>query len=115
MLLNHHKIELALYHDRCGFCMTVVCAVFRKPCETYIHLYLLVKVYFYLLIFTHAIHLEFTKDLISTSFLLGFRQFASKKCLFSKMMSDNAIMFKGTSHEMIPPIKAVSHAKTPSV
>ena len=46
---------------------------------------------------TRALHLELTRDLSASSFLQAFRRFTARRGLPSKMQSDNAKTFKGSS------------------
>ena len=46
---------------------------------------------------TRALHLELTRDLSASSFLEAFRRFTARRGLPSKLQSDNAKTFKGSS------------------
>ena len=65
----------------------------KEPLKTYVCLFTCGS--------TRAIHLELTNDLTTTSFLLAFRYFTSRKGLPSKiMLDDNAKIFKAAAKEI---------------
>ena len=64
----------------------------KEPLKTYVCLFTCGS--------TRAIHLELTNDLTTTSFLLAFRRFTSRRGLPSKIMSNNAKTFKAAAKEI---------------
>ena len=50
---------------------------------------------------TRAVHLELTRELSATAFLLAFRRFCGWQCLPLVIMSDNAKTFKYCSKEIV--------------